>query len=504
MLTSAPPSPHAPAPAGPGGTGRSGASRAIARNSGWQMLTFAGRLLGGLVASVLVARSYGPAGLGTMQLALTVAALAAGGVGLGLPNLLAREVARDPGRTREWLETGLFVVGVLSLPAAAVALAGWSLTGRGDLALAILLAVVSLPFDLGARLMFASFWAWERMELEALATWVQEASFVVVTALLLASGHGVAAVLTGYAGSRALGAAVAWLMASGRLAAPVAPRPHGRFLRQMLRLSIPFALDDLLSLSYIKIDALLLGAVKGATAVGLYQAGTNLVLTLNVLARTVNNALYPRLSRAWPQAGPDFRRLRDASLRLLAAMGVPLLVGAVMVAPRLMHAVYGDRFDAAVTCFSVLALVIPVRMLGHTLGTALTAADAQSSRTAAVAITTVANLGMNAVAIPLWSYTGAAFTTLVSEVGLLVGYGLLLRRRAGASALLPALVLPAAACVPMAAVAASTGRWPFVATVAAAAATYAVALVALLVHRLPAGLRSRPRALGAVLVGVGP
>lgn len=504
MVTSAPSSAPAPASAAsPGGTG-TGGSRAIARNSGWQMITFAGRLVGGLVAAVLVARYYGPDGLGTLQLALTVAALAAGGVGLGLPNLLAREAARDPGRTREWLETGLFIVGVLSLPAAAVALAAWSLTGRGDLALAILLAVVSLPFDLGARLMFASFWAWERMELEAFATWVQETSFVVVTALLLTTGHGVVAVLTGYVGSRALGAAVAWVLASGRLGAPVVPRPHGQFLRQVLRQSLPFACDDLLSLSYIKIDALLLGAVKGTTAVGLYQAGTNLVLTLNVLARTVNNALYPRLSRAWPQALPDFRRLRDASLRLLAAIGVPLLVGAVIVAPRLMHAVYGDRFAAAVTAFSVLALVIPVRMLGHTLGTALTAANAQGSRTAAVAITTVANLGMNAVAIPLWSYTGAAFTTLVSEVGLLIGYGLLLRRRAGASALLPALVLPVAACVPMAAVAASTGRWPFVATVAAAAATYGVALVALLAHRLPVGLRSRPRALGAVLVGVSP
>lgn len=498
-VTSARTSPAAPAaPAGPTGT------RIVARNSGWQMLTFAARLTGGLVAAVLVARRFGPGGLGTMQLGLTVSALVAALVGLGLPNLLAREVSRAPARTTMWLESTLFVVGVLSLPAIAVAAAAWYGTGRGATSAAILLAVLSLPFDLGARLLFAGFWAWERMGFEAVATWAQEACFVLLTALLLTSGHGVSAVLGGYVLSRAVGAAVAWALASTRLATPVVPRPHGAFLRQAVRQTIPFALDDLLSLSYIRIDALMLGGMKGTTAVGFYQAGTNLVLSLNVLARTVNNALYARLSRGWPDGLPVFRKLRDGSLRLLAAAGLPLMVGSIVVAPRLVAFVYGHRFDAAVTCFVVLAVAIPMRMLGHTLGTALTAANAQTARTGAVAVTTVANLAMNAVAIPLWSYTGAAVTTVVSELGLLIGYGVLLRRRVGPSALLPALSLPALACLPMAAVAAATSSWPFLTSVFTAAATYLLVLAGLLARRLPTPLRSRPRALGGALVGAVP
>ena len=79
---------------------------------------------------------------------------------------------------------------------------------------------------------------------------------------------------------------------------------------------------------------MLLGLWKGPVSIGLYQAATNLVLYFNVVPRSINRALFPRMGRAWPDRPADFRRLWTLSLRLVALIGVPVTVGSLLLAPR--------------------------------------------------------------------------------------------------------------------------------------------------------------------------
>ena len=471
-------------------------ARAVAVGSTWQLVTFLARFVGGFAAVVVVARAGGPRELGTMQLALTVAGLLMTFVGLGLPNLIAREIARAPGESRTWVESTVFAALVAGGALTALAVVVARLVGGGSPATTpYVLAVASLGFDASARIFFAAFWGWERMHLESLATWLQEGSYLAGTLVVVTSGGGVDGVLACYLGSRAVGALAGWLLASRWLGAAVLPRPHGRFLGAVLRRSTPFAADDLLSMAYVRADSLLLGLMKGQAAVGLYQAGTNLVLNCNVLARMLNNALYPRMSRCWPDALDRMRRLRVASLRLLAVVGLPITVAALMLADRLIPAVYGDGFGAAVFCFQLLALVIPMRMLGHTLGTTLTAADAQAWRTWGVTAAAAGNIGLNLVLIPSLSYVGSAWATVVTELGLLVAYSVMVARRTGSSGLLDALGVPASACLPMALAIFLVGAAPQPTVTASGALGYAAGVAALLALR---SARGRARSPGAI------
>lgn len=451
-------------------------AKAVAAGSTWQLLTFVARFAGGFAAVVVVARAGGPRELGTMQLALTVSGLLMTLVGLGLPNLIAREIARSPERSRAWIESTTFAALVSGAVLTVLALLVPGIFGvSAHGAAPYCLAVASLAFDATARVVFAAFWGWERMHLETAATWLQEGGYLVGTLLVVAQGGGATQVLVCYLGSRALGAASGWALACRRLDSLLVPRPHGAFLVPVLRRSGPFAADDVFSMAYVRVDSLLLGLIKGQTAVGLYQAGTNLVLNCNILARMLNNALYPRMSRCWPDALDRLQRLTAASLRLLALVGLPIAVGAVLLADRLLPAVYGDGFGAAVLCFQLLALVIPVRMLGHTLGTTLTAADAQMWRTWGVAAAAVANIGLNLVLVPSLSYVGSAWATVITEAGLLIGYAVLVRRRTGSWGPVDAVTVPAVACLPMAAVVVLLSDAPLAVVVAAGAATYAAA-----------------------------
>jgi O-antigen/teichoic acid export membrane protein len=250
-------------------------------------------------------------------------------------------------------------------------------------------------------------------------------------------------------------------------------------------------------LTYARFDAVLLGIWKGPVAVGLYQAATSLVLYLNAVPRSINRALFPRMGRAWPARPDDFGRLRDVSLHLVALIGVPVTIGSLLLAPRVIDFLYGPSFAPVVLAYQLLVLVIPVRMLGHTFSLALAATDRQTQRTIAVTGVALLSIAVNCVAIPRWSYLGAAGTAVLCEVTLLVAYAVLQRRAAGRSALLRSNTRPLLAGLPMGAAILLTAGQHVLVSGLTGTAVYVVAVLGLAALR--AGGRLRPRRVLAAL-----
>jgi O-antigen/teichoic acid export membrane protein len=469
-------------------------SRTVAANSVWQLLTFAARAISGLGVVVMVARAGGPRSLGIFQFALTFTAMLP--FYYGIPSLLAREVARRPDESRKWVEAGtliallagglftaLFVVGTLVVGASA------------QTATALSIAAIGMAFDGMARVQFAAFWAWERFKLETIATALQELAFLVATAVILASGGGVRGALIAFTVSRALGALAGWVVVGRHLGAVPIPRAHLAFLRETARRCTPFAISDTLTLTYMRADSVMLGIFQGPVAVGLYQAGTNLVLYMNVLARCINYALYPRMSKAWPGRRDDFARLRDASFRIIGLISMPIAVASLLLAPKVFRFLYGQRFDRAVLTYQLLVLVIPVRMLSHTFSLALAAMDRQTRRTVAVTTAAAANVALNLYYIPRWSYLGAAITTVICETGLLATYAIILRQAVGRSALGEAVAVPALATVPMAVAILATAHQQLFVSMTAGAVAFGVAMLAIAASRVSPEMRHQPKAM---------
>jgi O-antigen/teichoic acid export membrane protein len=200
------------------------------------------------------------------------------------------------------------------------------------------------------------------------------------------------------------------------------------------------------------------------------------------------------MSKAWPSLA-RLGRWRDLSLRLLAVISIPAMVGSLLLAHQVFRFIYTAKFDRAVLTYQVLALVIAIRMLGHTLGTSITAANRQTARTKVVAAAAVTNLALNVYCIPRWSYLGAAVTTAITETGVFVAYAVLARRFINRSKLLEAVALPALACIPMVAVVlALRNDANLLITIAAGACAYGIGLAAVGAALVPRAARRHPRA----------
>jgi O-antigen/teichoic acid export membrane protein len=164
---------------------------------------------------------------------------------------------------------------------------------------------------------------------------------------------------------------------------------------------------------------------------------------------------------------------------------MPIAVGSFLLAPRIFGFVYGPGFEPAAGFYRLLVLIIPFSMLGNTLGTALTSADRQAQRALLVGAAAGVNIGLNLILIPTWSIQGAVVATLVTESGLFLAYALLLRRAVGPSCLLSAVAVPGLACVPLALAVATLYTAHLAAVIVAAGAAYLVALVGIVLVRMP-------------------
>ena len=195
------------------------------------------------------------------------------------------------------------------------------------------------------------------------------------------------------------------------------------------------------------------------------------------------------MSRAWPGQVAELRRLLDSSLLILGAIAMPITIGSLLLAPRVFGVLYGSSFDRAVLAYQLLVPIIPLRMLGNSLGTALTASDRQTQRTIAVGVAAAVNVGLNLILIPRWSFFGAVAATIVTETGLFVVYAVMVRRVSGATSLLTAIVVPGLACAPLAGAIMLLSHLPLAVVVLVAGAVYLIALSGLVV------LGSRERSL---------
>ena len=137
----------------------------------------------------------------------------------------------------------------------------------------------------------------------------------------------------------------------------------------------------------------------------------------------------PSLSaNAVDDSSPEFRRLANRSICLVAFVGIPASIGIILVASdvfSLLH--YQAGFEQAVPLLQILALHIPIVGIDMVLGSALIAADRQTAWTIIAGGAAVLNILLNLVAIPLTMHAfgngaiGAAIVTVGTELFMMVG-----------------------------------------------------------------------------------
>jgi O-antigen/teichoic acid export membrane protein len=291
------------------------------------------------------------------------------------------------------------------------------------------LAGVALGIEAMAYMIEASFRGRERMEWSAVIISVMEGGFLVLALLTVPLRASIDWLMVAYLVSRIIALAVGiWIYQTrfGKLR----PTIIKGLWKSLFKAGFPFAITNGLSSVYVRVDTVFLSRLATNSIVGLYEAANNLTVRLNILARTVNIALYPFLSSEWAKNKQSLQRYTGRTIRLLVIPGVLIAAVLWVFGDRIVLSVYGNRFTGAIQAVKWLALIMPLKFLDTSLEVALSASNREDKRARAVGVATLVNLLLCFILIPRYGLMGAVYETILTECVLFGMYVWILRDEA--------------------------------------------------------------------------
>lgn len=398
---------------------------------------------------LFLARRLGPGDFGKYIFAFSLAEIFSILGDLGLHEYSIREMARRPELLRERLPGILTLKTLLSSTSAIIMVAILPLLGK-DRATSIAVVAFALA-QIGYSWFYTStiaFAARQDLHIQAFLWLMEKVLFAAAgVAVIVATGNDFVLVAFSNTFVQFLG---------GALAVAIAWRKYGPWVRDLhrdqwshyLKAAIPFGLIVAFYLVYFRIDTVMISFFRGDEEVGQYGAAYNLVSALMFLPAGLVAALFPRLAGTYSTPEDNLDGPFQKAARWLLALSLPMAVGIWLLADPLVLALLGETYMPAVTAFAVLGWVLPVWFITFLQGNILTVVERQKAVAVVGLANMVLNVGMNLMIIPRYGFTGAAVTTLITEVlGLTLMFWLLRRNislaRTGLMALKVALVTSA-------------------------------------------------------------
>jgi len=390
-------------------------ARAAAHNLGWLVAEKGARLVLNVGVGFWVARHLGPTQYGSLNYGLAVVGLVSLLAELGLESVVRRELIQTPARAVELVATmgGLRLAG--GVVAYALLVAGMQL-GWATPAERGLLAVLGLTLFQPA-LMVTDLWFQARLRAK-FSVWAQVAALTAGAAMrvaLIVAG----ATLIGFAWAvvAEAGVAVALLALLARREG-LALRP-GAFdavlARRLVREAWPLMLSGFAVILYLRIDAIMLRAMVGEAAVGIYAAAIRFTEIWYFLPMALGSSLLPALLRA-RERGPEAYAARlqayyDLSTGLAYGLSVPI----ALAAPWLIRLAYGPAFAGAAPVLALHIWSSVFVFLGVARGLFLVNEKFTRFYLAATLTGAALNIGLNCWLIPRHGPWGAALATVAAQ-----------------------------------------------------------------------------------------
>lgn len=349
------------------------------KNFIYTAISIGSRLVAGLLLFIVLARVWGPADFGTYSFTFGLSMSLVLIVDFGFASYLLREVGADPNRLGNVFREGLRLKAFLVLPFIAMSCASlWYFQASlsVDLFLPMLLAALALSFS---EYCIAPMRALGRYDLE---------SGIISSSNLI--NFAVAAAVAWFGGTPAdvawasLACRIQYLASAAIALRKIAPAVSQAGSRQPIKTLfcrlLPYGTDGVLSTGWNQLDVVIVGALFGTTAVGIYSAGQKIVQGLYTLAQIVGNVVIPHLARLFHNRDPRFQRSAKTTIVGLGIVGGVLALPLIAASEFLVLNVFGDKYLGLISLFPYFGLILISRFISGASGIVLTASGFQSAR----------------------------------------------------------------------------------------------------------------------------
>lgn len=302
----------------------------------------------GLVVGLWVARYLGPEQFGAWNYAIAFAAFFGAFAGLGLDNIVVRNLVREPDRRDEFLGTAFWLKLGVGLAATLLSIVAFVwMEPENPLALPLIaLSSIGIVFQSFGVIDFH----FQSRVQSKYTVYAQNLAFLLVAVLRVVLVKMEAPLL-------AFAFAGAFEMLIGATFLVVVFRKYGMGMRgwlfrgrvavELLRDSWPLVLTGLAAMVYMRIDQVMIGNMLGNREVGLFSAAVRISEIWYFVPMAIVSSFYPAIVEARARDGRAYMARLQALNDGLFLLGLVVAVGMSFASAPLVRLLYGASYDGA-------------------------------------------------------------------------------------------------------------------------------------------------------------
>lgn len=181
-----------------------------------------------------------------------------------------------------------------------------------------------------------------------------------------------------------------------------------------MRESLPYALIAFLMSFYLRLDAMLIERLSGATEAGRYAAAYRLLDVGQMFGLTFASLLLPLYGKLFAEGKP-VNTLAQTSANLLLPVSFIVAAGGLFYADRIMTLLYGPVGHTEAPIFTILMLAFPAFCLTHIYSTLMAANGRLGIMNRIAAVVCVVSLTANLLLISHFKSIGGAWATFITQ-----------------------------------------------------------------------------------------
>lgn len=261
----------------------------------------------------------------------------------------------------------------------------------------------------------------QRMEFKAIVDMGRELLFLITLLVVIRLGYNIYFV----AGAKLVSNILLLILAIVLVFKFTKPVFKDLKLGHVIKSSYLFALSGVFYMIYFQIDTVMLSLMRTPGETGIYAAAYKLPVSAFLISRIIATVTRPAMFERESRDRDTLKKMYFLRTKYLVILGLLGGISLWFLRNQIISFIYGTEFAEAAIVLSILAWFIPIRFISIVSGDIITTMAKQNIRTIIQGITAAINIVLNVILIPRYGLYGAAWSTLCSELFLLIAYTLL-------------------------------------------------------------------------------
>lgn len=184
---------------------------------------------------------------------------------------------------------------------------------------------------------------------------------------------------------------------------------------------LPFALSSILYLLYYQIDITLISYIKGEAASGPYYLAFTIISVVYLLPNAIYQGfLLPKIHYWSKHNVGKLKKLYHKGNILMFLVGMVIMLIFMFIVPYFITLFLNQNFHRAIPFVKILSLCIPIRFISANSGGIMTTGKLINSKIRIQLVGAIVNIFLNLILIVRYGAEGAAYSTIVTELVIMI------------------------------------------------------------------------------------